>query len=385
MLLRALRGPTTNRNLQFSIPSPGVLTQPLTGPMRINDAATLTVPTANRCVQIIADSIGTLPLHAYRNGQQLDTTPQLLEQPDPGFTRVETISAVVTSLLLHGNAFGLVAQRDYLGFPTDIVLVSPNAVSVKQSSDGGVEYRVAGRLYHSDDILHVRGLTLPGQLTGMGVLELHRRTIGTAISAEDYAGELWAGGAHIDGYLKTDLDLAPDEAADLKRQFSAAHSGRQRTPAVLSGGMTYEAMQWSNADLEFLESRKWNALMITQVFGCPPHMVGVPSGDSKTYQNVQQDSMSFVRYTLRPWLTRIEAALSQMLPRGQTAKFNLDAMLRDATLDRYKAHQIGLAAGFLGVDEVREMEDLDPDNPPPPPTAPAALVEGDDDDTADES
>ena len=35
-------------------------------------------------------------------------------------------------------------------------------------------------------MLHIRGLSLPGQLTGMGVLELHRRTLGAAIAAEDY-------------------------------------------------------------------------------------------------------------------------------------------------------------------------------------------------------
>jgi HK97 family phage portal protein len=375
MLLRAFRGSTINR--AWTVPSPGSIMQPLTGQIRLNDAAVLTVPTANRCVQVISDSIGSLPLHAYRNNQRIDTPP-LLDQPEAGFTRVETVSAWCASLLLHGNAYAIIAARDYLGFPTDLVTVSPSAVTVKQNRDGQIEYRVAGTIYDPGDILHIRGTTLAGQLTGMGVLELHRRTIGQSIAAEDYAGELWTTGAHIDGYLKTDMELNQDEANDIKRRFAESHSGRQRQPAVLQGGMTYHPVQWSNSDLEFLESRKWNALQTAQVFGCPPHMVGIPSGDSKTYQNVQQDSMSFVRYTLRPWLARIESALAGLLPRGQSAGFNLDAMLRDATLDRYKAHQIGLAAGFLTVNEVRELEDLDPDNTPQPqPTPP--LPEGESD------
>jgi phage portal protein BeeE len=89
-------------------------------------------------------------------------------------------------------------------------------------------------------------------------------------------------------------------------------------------------------------------------------MVGVAgaSGNSLTYSNVQQDSIQFTRYTLRPWLSRVEQALSLLLPRGQEARFVLDDLLRADTLERFQAYQIGLAAGFLTVDEVRIAEDL---------------------------
>ena len=64
-----------------------------------------------------------------------------------------------------------------------------------------------------------------------------------------------------------------------------------------------------------------------------------------------------------PWISRIEQRLSEYLPRGQYAKFNLDALLRPDTKTRYDAHKIAIDAGFLTVDEVREIEDLDPMEP----------------------
>ena len=39
-------------------------------------------------------------------------------------------------------------------------------------------------------------------------------------------------------------------------------------------------------------------------------MLGAPTADSMTYSNVEQESIEFVRYSLTPWLRRIELAIS---------------------------------------------------------------------------
>jgi phage portal protein BeeE len=59
-------------------------------------------------------------------------------------------------------------------------------------------------------------------------------------------------------------------------------------------------------------------------------------------------------------MIRFEQAFSDLLPRGQVAKFNVDAFLRADTLTRYQAHEIGLRSGFLTTDEARALEDLQP-------------------------
>ena len=89
-------------------------------------------------------------------------------------------------------------------------------------------------------------------------------------------------------------------------------------------------------------------------------MIGVAgaSGNSLTYSNVTQDSIQFVRYTLRPWLSRVEQAVSTLLPRGQEARFVLDDLLRADTGERFNAYKTAIDAGFMTVDEVRTLEDL---------------------------
>jgi len=364
MLLRALLGKPETRADNFVLPGPGLFNQPLTGPLNVNDGTSLSVPAAYRAVQVLSDAIATLPLKAVRNGQVIADTPQLLRRPDPQESRIDTIAALVTSLLMHGNAYALIGNRDRLGFATSLTVLAPPAVSVMQEA-GAVVYKVGGHSFDSSEIMHIRGLTLPGSLTGLGPLAVQRRSLGLAIAGEEYSSELFVGGSMPSGVLHVEGELNKTEAEALKNGFVAAHGGRQRTPAVLSGGVKYDALGWSSADLELLESRKYNAQAIATIFGVPGHLIGIAQSDSMTYSNVQQDSISFVRWSIQPWASRVEAALTELLPRGQEAKFNMGGLMRADMQTRYQAHAVALSSGFMTVDEVRALEDLEALDQPP--------------------
>ena len=357
MLLRALQGPV-ERAEAFTLPTMGLQAQPLTGPLSITESTTLSIPAAYRCVQLISDTCASLPLHAYRGKTQLARNADILEQPDPAETRMSTLAAIFVSLLIDGNAYLLIGNRDSLGFPRSFVVLAPGAVGIT-SSAGQTVYVVGGQQYDPEDILHIRGLTLPGHDLGLGVVAMQRRALGLAIAGEDHAAELYVNGAIPAGVLATPAELTQAEADSLRNQFVARHGGRQRGPAILGGGMTYEALSFSASDLELVESRRYSAQMVCTIFGCPSYLVGVGSTDSRTYANAQDDARFFATYTLRPWLTRVEQSLSTLLPRGQSAKFNLDGLLRADTQSRYAAHAQGIAAGFLTTAEARTLEDLD--------------------------
>jgi phage portal protein BeeE len=85
-----------------------------------------------------------------------------------------------------------------------------------------------------------------------------------------------------------------------------------------------------------------------------------------TYSNIEQELISFTRFTLAAYYIEIEEALTSLLPGRLTniAKMNVDALLRSDTLTRYQAHQIALDAnsGWLNIDEVRATEGLPPVN-----------------------
>ncbi len=342
----------------FVLPTGNYL-QPTQGPLNVSASTALGIPALWRCTQLISDSIASLPIVAFRDGEKITPNPSILEQPDRMSTRIDMIASTVASLLIDGNASWLLGDRDALGYPRQAVLLATDAVQMR-SNGTLVQYHVGGQTYDSEDILHIRGLTMPGSVRGLSIIEHHKRTLGLSIAGEDCAANVYDSGGLPVGVLEVDADITRDEADALKAGWTEKNGGRNRTPAVLANGIRYRPLSFNPHDLELIDARRYSAGQVCTLFGVPPHMVGVAgsSGNSLTYSNVQQDSIQFTRYTLRPWLSRIEQALSTLLPRGQHARFVLDDLLRADTKERYEAYQIALAAGILTVDECRKREDL---------------------------
>ena len=351
-----LRRNVQDRSTPILLPARSLTAQSVFGPINVTRDTLLSSVVANRCIALIADQIGSLPIHAERGNERI-TTPALLAAPEIDRTRSEFVSALVTSLLINGNAYLLAGRRDALGYPQSVMLLDPEAIQVA-IVDGQPQYRTARGTLNPEDVLHIRNFTLPGHVVGYGPLDYNRQAIAQTLAADQYAAQAFMTGSLPDGVLHSENEITSDQAHDLKQAWIAGNGGRQRGPAVLSGGVKYQPLEFSSVDMELLDSRRYNQVQTCTLFGVPPHLVGVPSSDSKTYSNVQQDSTFFVRFTLRPLAIKVEEALSTLLPRGQRAVFNFDAVLRATTLERYQAHEVALRAGFMTIDEVRALEGL---------------------------
>jgi phage portal protein BeeE len=110
-------------------------------------------------------------------------------------------------------------------------------------------------------------------------------------------------------------------------------------------------------------------------------MVGMDSGNSLTYSTVEGQGIHFERYSIRPWITRIEQAVNRdrdLFPgdgRGVFCEFDTQNLLRADLKTRFEAYALGLdpQRAFLTANEVRRWERLprDPafDNPAAMPAA----------------
>ena len=83
-------------------------------------------------------------------------------------------------------------------------------------------------------------------------------------------------------------NLNATQAADLQSAWVEARMSNMGIPAVLSGGITFETLQFSPKDMALVELAQLNESRIAVLLGVPPFLVGLPSGgDSMTYSNVQ--------------------------------------------------------------------------------------------------
>ena len=130
------------------------------------------------------------------------------------------------------------------------------------------------------------------------------------------------------------------------------------------------------ADAQWLEVQQFGVTGIARLFGIPATlMLAAIEGTSMTYTNVEQEWIGYVRFTLMTYLREIEDAFSAVLPTGQTARFNVEGLLRTDTKTRYEAHEIAIRAGFMSPDEVRRIEKLHGPAPTPAPAPAAQEVE----------
>jgi HK97 family phage portal protein len=319
----------------------------------------LGVPAIYRGVTLIADAIGALGLHSYRNGRIVKPTPQILIKPNPQETRIETISAMAASLILDGNYIAVLGERGPNGLPDFFYPVAIDRVNLTRV-DGRIVYRIDEQVYEADDILHIKNFTLPGEFFGRGIVETQKQAIGKEIAINEYASRYFDGGVNPTAVIKSgNPDLTQEEADALKTAWLSMYSGRNRQPAVLNSTTDFEILSSNAQESQLIEAQIQGLTEAANILGLPAYYLGAPNS-SRTYANVEQENLQLVRWSIQPIAERIEQALSELLVRGQTAKFNYDTLLRTDTLSRYQAHAVGLTNGFLTVDEVRDMENRDP-------------------------
>jgi phage portal protein BeeE len=103
-----------------------------------------------------------------------------------------------------------------------------------------------------------------------------------------------------------------------------------------------------------------------------------------TFSNIEQQSLDFVRFSLMPWLHRIELATRRCIftPEQRTAglyaKFDASELMRGDSNARTNYYARGINAGWLTRNEAREMEDMNPLDGLDDPLRPLNMVSDDD-------
>ncbi|MFD4438996.1 phage portal protein [Nocardia sp. NPDC058519] len=333
----------------------------------VNDQTALRLAAVYACVRLLADSVASLPFDAYRKKgtvrEEISPPPSLIKKPSAQLENFEFIFQSVSSLALRGNSFHLINKRDAFEYPIEMEPVHPDCVRVGLDEKTGLAtYAIDGTIVPRYDIVHIRRFSLPGSVVGLSPIQQAQVGIGLGLAAEKFGARWFGQSATPSSVLETDQNLDAEQARRLQKSWISSHGGK-RHPAVLSGGVKWKAIEVTPEESQFLETRAFQRGEIAMLFGVPPHMIGDTEKSTSWGSGIEQQSIGFVTYTLRPWLTCIESALSALLPRGQFVKFNVSALLRGDTPARYEAYNTGRLGGWLSVNEIRALEDMPPIGP----------------------
>ena len=318
-----------------------------------------------RALFVLETSARQLTVDVWRGGRVLTGSdiPGVIRRPNFDTPSLGVfVAETVSSLAQRGNAYWRI-YRDPKKQPAAIVVLNPLRVNVSKSGDlARPHYYYDGDELDHRDIVHLRLTHTPGEPLGLGPIQACMSSLESALELREYANNWTSTRNAPTGIVTTDQSISREQAEIVKKDVNEKLQFKNGI-AVLGNGLKFERLLLNPAELQFLDSINANTSMVARIFGIPARtMLAAIDGSSETYSNLEQANQDFIRFTLMAYLSEIEDALTEVVPLGQTVKFNVDGFLRADIATRYAAHSTGIASGFLTTAEAREIEGLPPLN-----------------------
>lgn len=373
----------------------------------INERTALQMSIVYACVRVIAESIASLPLHVYkktfpRGREKADSRREyylLHDEPNDRMTSCIFREVLMGHVLLWGNGYARIVYdgsgKTTAFWPLMPELVQPQINPATRRLRYIVTDSITGQkeVLLPEDVLHIPGLSFDG-VCGLSPIKYCRESFALTQALQDFGAEYFGNGTRPGGVLETPKTLSDPAKERLSAAWRAMHGGRgnRHKVAILEEGMKFSAFAIPAEDAQFIQSRKFQLSEIARIYRVPAHMVG--DLEKATYSNIEYQSVEFVQYTLRGWLVRWEQELNRKLfPGGEYfVEHSIEGLLRGDFKTRMDGFAVGRQWGWLSVNDIRELENMNPlpgvdgdqylaplnmttpakiENPPQPPAPPA--------------
>lgn len=352
----------------------------------VNAETAMTVATVYACVKVISETVASLPVFIYRTKSDgsravARTVPAFMvlhDDPNPVWTTFEFKEYLQASVLLNGNAYCWIEYTNggniLALWPLDTNSVTFN-VGVNRKGAREIvnyEYTPPGTqtkiILDPSEVWHFKDMIGADGVSGVSRISQAKNTIGLSLSADEFGSRFFANDATPSGVLEYSGVLKEDHKKQLMKSWDEVHkgSGNAFKTALLEGGMKFTPLTLNQKDSQFIETRAFQVADVARIFRVPTIMIG-GAGDadkSNTYASAEQQALSFVQNTIRPWLVRWEASIRLNLLNDSERKrlypeFKIESLLRGDIATRYAAYQIGRQNSWLSPNDIRMLENMD--------------------------
>ena len=363
-------------------PSPGYqgfdCLMPNDSGVQVDQTSALRMSAVYACIRLLSETLAQLPLNIRRStpdGSELATSHPLYNilhnTPNRFMSSFSWRNTVMSHCVGWGNGYSYIV-RNQIGEPRGLFPLLPDR-TYPQIVDGQLRYQ--SQINETPlpdilpvDILHIPALSFDG-LVGISPIALHRQSIGLGMAAQKFGAKMYSSGSMLSGVLKHPGRLKrkaerPDDPSPverLRKQWRQLYSGLDNagSVAVLEEGMEFQKTAIDPVDAQYVELMKFQVADIARIFNVASHLIN--DLDRATFNNISELSLSFLRYTMTPWIVRWEQELNRKLfPDSNTyfVKFNLQGLLRGTLTERKDYYKTAIEYGWLSRNEVRELEDL---------------------------
>jgi HK97 family phage portal protein len=337
-------------------------------------------PTLYACITLIARDVAKLCVELYEedaNGIWIEAEDSpafspFLRKPNHYQTWVDFIEWWMVSKLAHGNTFVL-KMRDARNVVTAGYILDPCRVMPLVAPDGSVFYQL-----YTDPLNQAESVTVPAReimhdtecplfhpLCGVSPIYAAGWPALQGLHIRDQSDKFFANGSRPGGLLLVPGHINQTAADQLKADWETNHAGDNVGKlAVLTGGMTYQAMAATAEQSQLIDQLRMTDEDIARCFHIPRYKVGI--GPDPTISSVEALNQQYYSDCLQNHIVNLQAVVGEGigLPnvpgRDLMVKLKLDDLFQMDTATRIKVAQDAISGGASPNEARKRWLDLGP-------------------------
>lgn len=341
----------------------------------VNSTTALRNMAVLRCLSLISQTIGMLPLNLLEAGPDRRKAVEhpvyklLRRRPNPWQTPSQFKAHMELKKLQHGTAYARIVRS--MGRPIQLLPLDPACVEPRQRNDWSLEYVYTRKdggqtIIAPEDMFQLPDLSDDG-ISGLSRTKLAKEAIGLALQAELAAARLFKNGMMVGGAFKHPEKLSETAYKRLQESLAERYSGAANAQKwmILEEGMETDKFAQTAVDSQHIENRNHQIEEVARAYGVPRPLLMMD--DTSWGSGVEQLGIFFVQYTLAPSFTAWEEEVARSLLADDEqerfyAKYNERALLRGTLKDQADFFAKALGSGghssWLTVNEVRDLSDM---------------------------
>jgi len=330
------------------------------------------ISTIYTCIKILADTISRMPLNIYEdagNGKIVKKNdyryPILHYQPNNWTTQQTFFAALEYWRNLKGNSFARIYRNN--GRVISLVLLPPSKVKDYKIVNDQLYYLIEddeGKVepINSSEILHFKCITKDG-IWGLNPIEALRQNLSITYQGFQTIDNFYRNNAMTPKIIKSTVpNTKQDAMIKALDEFNAKYAGAAKAgnAAILPPNTDIVDLKLNLADVEFINTIKFNAQQIAALYGVPPHMVGIL--EATKYNNVEYMMLEFKASTLasigRMYRQELESKLLTTEERlnGVSIEFNFNALMETDSKTRIENLRTLQGMGVVTPNDVCKLE-----------------------------
>ncbi|MGE6479941.1 phage portal protein [Psychrobacter namhaensis] len=318
------------------------------------------------CMSLITRDIGKLKIKTKKkvNGVSQETNSRvkkLLAKPNHYQNTQQFFEAWASQKTAHGNTY-VWKVRDIYGDIWRLLILDSERTKPLVDPNGNVFYQVRrNRLFDLDtdiiipssEIIHDRFNCFYHPLVGLSPITACALSASQGVSIQRNANTFFANASRPSGILVAPGDISEDQAKKMKKGWRENYTGTGTgDTAVLSGGVTYQAISVAAQDAQLVEQLKLSGEIICTAFSMPAFKVGLappPAGKISDYNDIYYSDC------LQHYLESIENLLNEHLDleSGVETEFCLDGLLRMDAASQMDNLTKGVKGSIFAPNEAR--------------------------------